>query len=884
MSRAIAAVLGLALVSALSLVSASISAPSLASSGDNAETLLASADAFVRAGDPNANQGARSYLRISTTGNNRALVRFDQSQLVAVIGTGKLVSATLKLDVLQSSGWRRAGRTISVHRLLSDWIEGNGSNTRGKGMSFRRGAGPGATWNCAIDSNIANHRKDCSGATEWEMGKLNQRSGSTHPWVDAATATATIRPNQSGSLSFDVTADVVAFFSHEAANSGWIVKTDVGSRPGRVRFSSRETGSGPKLVVVVQASDTEAPEVEPVGLSVQDPIGDYVNGQDVYSVDFSATDGDTGVARVAVGLVGGTELATSDADCSNSCPADYSETLSIDSSEFDEGAYQLAASATDGAGNTGTSEPWTMWVDRTVPEPVTNLRITRFDEYSATTTIGWNTGVDPQLVNGSPGSGVQSYEYRYRVGDGDWTDVFWTDIPEFDLPDSSLGDVVDVEVREADEVGNTSSYASATLTVFAASESTPWYSDMTPDPSSVVTLTENQSSEATDIALSDPRIAPLLTGLNASVTDVVPRSTQGTQDTVFGADVTISWNDPVTLETTWPVVVFSEDSDSYSVDQVHYRSTDTTSVDVIVTFDPTSVVGFQPLDGFVDESSVDYVARGVSVSPRVSSLLPASVATNRASAQARVPNWVHAVTPKKISGTYWFWWTHGDSFWNYDFDSSHIDLTNKAAAQRHADWPVAVIFTNQATLSIVKGTIWGGHLKSPMYMKLYDRGSDPSGSATMNRTVWDKDSGNYLGNACVGTKWHYRLYGPDTDMGGDGSFYNTELGYYVVATAHKDYHDQKGADRICPKDSWSGDTELAEKKLANAADGFRSPLLPLRYYKVNNYTFYLWNEDNRGNVKNRHYRNNGFATDVCVKIGEGYDQDTCSEHNGEYTN
>jgi hypothetical protein len=507
-------------------------------------------------------------------------------------------------------------------------------------------------------------------------------------------------------------------------------------------------------------------------------------------------------------------------------------------------------------------------VDRTAPDTVSNIRIARFDESSGTATVGWDAGADSPINGEYPGSGVQSFEYRYRVGDGEWTDSFWTDFPEFDLSGRALGDVIDVEVIEADAVGNSSAPQIASLTVFAASEPTPWYSDPTLDPGTDVILTEEQSAQAVDLVMSDSRIAPLLEGLNAGATDIVPWSTEGTQATVFGADVTITWPEPVTLEANWPSVNWPEDSSSYTIENTHYRATGVTSLEAFVTFDSPAVVGFQPLDGTVDVGSIEQLT--VATPPNTP--LPRSrapISGKSASALASVPDWVHARNPRRISDSN-SWFTNGDYFWNYDFDSSQLDLTKKTTAERHGDWPVTVIFTNESRLSLVKSTIWSGHFKSPMYMKLYDRGSDP-----LKKPVWDKDSGNYLGNACVGTKWHYRLYGPDTDIGGDGSFYNADLGYYVIATTHKDYHDQKGwMTPVCLGGQWSGDADDAEAKLAKAAENYRFPLFtPLRYYPNPHY-FDLGNRDMRHTVKNRHYKSDGYATNICVRV-TGDTSETC---------
>jgi hypothetical protein len=874
-SRARIKHLSAVLVTVLSLLGAAASAAPSASLGTQSKTLNASADTFVRPGPPNTNQGAWSYLRVRAAGDNRALVRFDRDQLRAAVGTGELVSATLTFHINRALNWGTEGGTIGLHRLTVDWAEGNGFDAEGENSVGRRGTGPGATWACAIDANIANHVKDCSGPTEWEMGKPNRPD--LHQWVDAATASSVIQTGQTGSLSFDVTGDVLAFLSGEAANDGWIVKKDKRSETGRIQLASRETENGPQLVLVMQSGDTGVPQVESAGLSATDPSGDYVDGNEVYSVDVTAADTGTGVAGVAVDRVGGTELATSAADCSGSCPAEYSSTHGIDTSGFSEGAYQVVAKATDQAGNIGVSDPWTVWVDRTPPSSVSNIRIARFDEANAATTVGWDSGDDPQLTDGSPGSGVQSFEYRYRVSNGDWTDYSWTDFPEFTLPNSSLGDIVDVEVREADQVGNVSSSQSATLTVFAASESTPWYSDITPDPGTDVTLTDDQKAIAENAATSDPRIQPLLADRNWSVTGVDPWSTQGTQDTVFGAYITITWSDPAVLDATWSIVDFPDSSASYTVDQVSYRSLDTTSLEVYVTFDPLLVVGFQPLDGTADEGSINVLVKGKSVSPSIalssSSLSKVRSASPTSSAVSHsystYPDWVHGINPHLISDSN-SWFTDGDYFWNYDFNATNFEVTKKPVAQYHADWPVAVIFTNEASVQIAK-FIWGGSIigkpvwKDPMHTRVYDRAPRTPGNY-LNKPGWVSDSGTYLGNVCFGTKWHYRVYAPTDNLYHADSMYNLTLGFYVVATMHKDYHDQKPWSIPCRLGGkWWGDTERVEERLVRDAANYNAnnSNSDLLFYGVQD-QFNLHNRDMRGVVGQRHYNNNGLASEIAV--------------------
>jgi len=104
-----------------------------------------------------------------------------------------------------------------------------------------------ATWNCALDGNIANQARDCSGPTEWEMGKPDRPE--LHPWVEAPTDTVTIYNGQSGVVGWDVTADVADFLAGNEANNGWIIRKTLEGQAGQVEFGSKESLDGPRLVV-----------------------------------------------------------------------------------------------------------------------------------------------------------------------------------------------------------------------------------------------------------------------------------------------------------------------------------------------------------------------------------------------------------------------------------------------------------------------------------------------------------------------------------------------------------------------------------------------------------------------------------------------------------
>jgi hypothetical protein len=208
--------------------------------GEQVVTFAASEDTFVRSGQKNSNAGDWQILRLQSSGNNRSLVRFDQAIMQDLIGSGTVLSATLRLTIVDNGdNWGASGRTIDAHRLLVNWAEGNDKETE-------RGNGPGATWNCAVDSEIFNQVKNCSGSDEWEMDQPNNPS--VHPWLATPSATQVISNGQSGTVDFDVTADVQAFMTGASSNFGWLLKKTNENQNGMVSFGSRENIS-PHLVV-----------------------------------------------------------------------------------------------------------------------------------------------------------------------------------------------------------------------------------------------------------------------------------------------------------------------------------------------------------------------------------------------------------------------------------------------------------------------------------------------------------------------------------------------------------------------------------------------------------------------------------------------------------
>jgi hypothetical protein len=185
-------------------------------------TLTAEKDGFLRSGNPDRNEGANPGLRLQASGDNRVVVGFDQG---AIDDFDSLTTATLVLTISENAdNWGQSNdRTVEAHPLAVDFAEGNGQNAGVPSSQSTRGSGPGVTWNCAEDAEIANQQTDCD--PEWDGGAFGP-----------ATAAPVLHFNGlTGEVSWDVTADV------QAGVSAWLIKKTAERQPGKVSYHSRES-------------------------------------------------------------------------------------------------------------------------------------------------------------------------------------------------------------------------------------------------------------------------------------------------------------------------------------------------------------------------------------------------------------------------------------------------------------------------------------------------------------------------------------------------------------------------------------------------------------------------------------------------------------------
>ncbi len=204
--------------------------------GISSLTLPVSADTFITATSPDREHGRAAVLRVEKSGPSRALVGFAPGSLAAAVAGNQVLAAQLQLGVAANAkNWGAAGRTIGAYRLTTAWSEA------------------AATWDCPADTNLDNAVPDC--AAPWSGGSF----------VAAPTATALITRQTTGSVSFDVTADVTAFFAGTATD-GWLIAKTGEGLAGRIDFTSREASSGQAAQLIVEVQVPSGGTTPPVPL------------------------------------------------------------------------------------------------------------------------------------------------------------------------------------------------------------------------------------------------------------------------------------------------------------------------------------------------------------------------------------------------------------------------------------------------------------------------------------------------------------------------------------------------------------------------------------------------------------------------------------------
>jgi hypothetical protein len=197
---------------------------------------MAKRDTALLGADRNRNDGANPRLSLmgrKGVGRQVIAVEFDQELIQRFLDDGPLGRATLILTIAENEGhWGRRGQAVTARPLGDTFWEGNGNLAAGE-----RGSGRGATWNCAIDSDIADDVKTCEAA--WSA-PIWRGKGVAWPHDDGLLGEAT----------WDVTEDVADGIT------AWTIRKSARRRGGNVLYYSREgaralldTGLAPTLLL-----------------------------------------------------------------------------------------------------------------------------------------------------------------------------------------------------------------------------------------------------------------------------------------------------------------------------------------------------------------------------------------------------------------------------------------------------------------------------------------------------------------------------------------------------------------------------------------------------------------------------------------------------------
>ncbi len=153
------------------------------------------------------------------------------------------------------------------------------------------------------------------------------------------------------------------------------------------------------------------------------------------------------------------------------CPTAIAADMSVDLATLAEGRHVVRAAAHDDEQHRATRAPWSVTIDRTAPPAPENLRLERFAGGGVpVATFGWDAPDDPDLPGGVAGSGVVRTEVRYRVNETDYRAWAASEEDSIEIAGLRQGDVVGLQARSVDAVGNVSEVATVALEVVERDE------------------------------------------------------------------------------------------------------------------------------------------------------------------------------------------------------------------------------------------------------------------------------------------------------------------------------------------------------------------------------------------------------------------------------
>jgi hypothetical protein len=193
---------------------------------DPPEQSLVGEDTYISNSDKNTNFGADTQLRFTVNGKDRILIRFtynalDDAQIAAHGG-----QVFLALTIADNYPDWEAGVPVALHRMTHDWTWDH------------------ATWNCAHDLEPGNNALDCDPGDEWDQNP----NSPNNPWMAVPTGTVLFTNDLTGTVTFDVTADVAWFLNNGDANYGWVLLRTDDATSGSATFYAMPDPLGPRLL------------------------------------------------------------------------------------------------------------------------------------------------------------------------------------------------------------------------------------------------------------------------------------------------------------------------------------------------------------------------------------------------------------------------------------------------------------------------------------------------------------------------------------------------------------------------------------------------------------------------------------------------------------
>jgi len=185
----------------------------------NGVIVRANADARLMQTHRSSNDGAAGLIWLKASPHTRGLINFDLSCNAAV--TPLLDCALLGLSIHEGLP-STTGTSFSAHRIDSNWAEGNQAfndfSTSWGQLGPHPGSGIGSTWDCRIDTDLAEGgTSNCEEPDRWDGGDFC--NGSPCYELPGAAATYTTDPFQD-QLLWEVTPDVVG----RDAPVSWLLK------------------------------------------------------------------------------------------------------------------------------------------------------------------------------------------------------------------------------------------------------------------------------------------------------------------------------------------------------------------------------------------------------------------------------------------------------------------------------------------------------------------------------------------------------------------------------------------------------------------------------------------------------------------------------------